>query len=367
MQQAVVKKKSKGGKIIGALFGLALFVSSFFVLWLNEGRINYGKVAQNSLAVSAAALNANLEGQLVAANGDLTTTETLGDPIFLQPNDYVQLNRTVEMYAWDEQEKTDSDDNYYYEYTTVWTQYPEDSSQFYDSGYHNPPMPHQSQTFTVSTAQLGVYQVDPRALTYPEAIPLDLTLERLQVELSNNKDITNTGEYLYIGFNTITEPDVGDLRISFSAIPQIQNVTLFGVVAGNAILPYRVQEGKSLYRLFFINRESAIQQMEQEYKTALWLTRLGGFAMMWFGMFLVLNPITMLISFFPLLRQAGSWALILLTLPVAGVISFVVVVVSFLAHNPVALILLIIAALVIVGLVGVVIYRVDRKNTQNQV
>ena len=364
MQHVKKKKESKGGKLVGAIFGLGFFVASFFILWLNEGRINYGEVAQDSQAVSAATINTGLEGQFVAASGDLTSQEVIGDPVFLKPAEYIQLNRVVEMYAWEEHQETDDEDYTTYEYRPEWTEFPEDSSQFEYSGYDNPPMQFQSQTYTVSDAKVGAYLIDPRALTYPAAEPLDLNIEALDEELSDYEDVTNTGNFLYIGNQNITDPDIGDLRIHFTIIPQTSNVTLFGQVAGNSILPYRVEEGDSLYRLFFINRESAIQQMEQEYSTALWFTRIGGFAMMWCGMFLVLNPITILVSFFPILRQAGTWAIILITLPVAVVISSVVVSISFLAHNPIIVVVIIVSALVIVGLVAAGIYWFDKKKTQ---
>ncbi len=62
-----------------ALFDGLLFFTSFFVLWINEGRTNPATVARMSIAISSSSVDASVEGKLVAATGKLTSMEQLGD------------------------------------------------------------------------------------------------------------------------------------------------------------------------------------------------------------------------------------------------------------------------------------------------
>ncbi len=362
-------KQRNSGKAIGALFGLGMFFGSFLILWSNEGRVNFGEVAQDSIAIEAANIDPAKEGKFVAAHGDLLTNETLGDPQFIGPNEYVQLNRVVEMYAWHEEEHTDSEDDTHYEYETVWTASPENSRTFYDTSYHNPLMPFNQQTFTVTNAWISAYGIDPRSVEYPEPDLLNLQNEMILVDAIEYGDVVNNGEYLYVGYDTLESPEIGDVRISYTAVPQTQNVTIFGAVSGEQILPYRVQEDDSLYRVFFSSRESAIEQMQEEYTIALWGTRFGGFFMMWCGLFLIINPITILVSFIPFLQRAGSWAIIAATFPIAAIISIVVVAVAFLAHNPYVLAGLICLSVFAIGgiVAGVLLLERRRKEAAHSV
>ena len=259
------RKGSAFGKLAGALFGFGFFFGSFFVLWTNEGRVNFGEVAQDSVVIEADAPGSVDPEQLVAAVGDLRSDELLSDPKFIKVGSYVQLNRTVEMYAWEEDERTE-DEETYYEYTAVWTEYPENSDSFYDTYYYNPPMPFQSQSFTVSNATVGQLSFDPRSIEYPEGEPVALSKQMLVPEIASNRDIAIYGDYIYVGFSTMSNPEIGDLRVSYTAVVPSQNVTVFGRVSGDKLVPYTVKDDEILYRLFLTDPESATVQMEEEYQ-----------------------------------------------------------------------------------------------------
>lgn len=365
----VLRQKSKDsltGRVIAAFFGLAIFGGSFFVLWFNEGRTNFADVAKKSIPTNASSIDSSLNGELVAAQGDLTSDETVGDPSFLQPNNYIQLERTVEMYAWEETEETveidDTTEEVYYYYNEDWTAYPEDSSQFYDTDYYNPPMQISAETFTVSTANVGAYQVIPRSMDFPQPEPLNLNNETYSSNFPINAYVTGFGDYIYIGDFTIEDPDIGDLRVSFAAVPQTDNVTVFGEVSGNQIIPHVVGDNETLYRVFFTDRASAIVEMENEYSTALWGTRAAGFFMMWCGMFLMFFPLTFLISFLPLLERFGNLAIGALTFLAAAVISTIVIIISFVLHNIWVLIGMICLVVLIFGGAGAGLFAMSKRN-----
>lgn len=360
------EKGSNTAKLLGALFGFGIFTGSFFVLWSNEGRVNFGEVAQESVSIDTAAPSNIPSDQLVAAVGDLYSPEMLSDPIFDLNGEYIQLDRRVEIFAWNEEEHTDSNENTYYEYDADWTESPADSNQFYDSSYYNPPLPFNSQIFTVSAATVGSLSIDTRAIELPDSQPLEINTSMLPQTISN-QEIIVTSNYVYIGYSTLDAPEIGDVRVSFSIVPHANRITAFGRISDGQLLPYMVKDSETLYRIFFVNRESAIAQMQEEYTNILWGTRFGGFGMMWCGLFLLLNPITILVSLIPALERTGSWLLVFLSMPFAAVASMIVISVSFLAHNPWVLAGLIFLAFLAIGLIagGLVLYNKRRQEQIN--
>lgn len=251
--------------------------------------------------------------------------------------------------------------NRYY-YNEGWTAYPEDSNQFNDTDYYNPPMPFQGDTFTVSTAQVGAYQVTPRSLDFPQPEALNLNNEAYTDNFPINAYTTDFGDYIYIGDFTIEDPDIGDLRVSFAAVPQTNNVTIFGEVSGDQIIPHVVGDNETLYRVFFTDRASAIVKMEEEYTAALWGTRAAGFFMMWCGMFLMFFPLTFLISFLPLLERFGNFAIGALTFFAAALISTIVIIISFVLHNIWVLIGMICLVVLIFGGIGAGLFAISKRN-----
>lgn len=359
------QKQSVSGKLIGALFGLGMFAGAFFLLWSNEGRINYANIADDSISAPAIQENTILQGELVALEGDLISRHFLNDPIFIEDTLYIQFNRKAEMFAWEETKVTEDEDTYY-EYSAEWTDSPENSNSFSDSSFFNPEMPFDSLSFTVPTANINLYGIDTSTVLFPEPEKVDLTNERIRNEIVNSSDVSIHNDYIYIGYATLDSPEIGDLRISFTAVPQQNNVTAFGIIIEDQLLPFIFDGDESLYRIFFVDRENAIIQMDEEYTAALWGARFAGFTLLWCAMFLLLNPITIIISFLPILEKAGAWFLVAITFPIAAVISILLILVSFLAHNPFVLIGFISLALfAIAAIAGGLFYLDKRKKETN--
>ncbi|MBT3239688.1 MAG: hypothetical protein HON98_07665 [Chloroflexi bacterium] len=357
------QKQSFSGKLIGALFGLGMFAGAFFLLWNNEGRINFGDIAQDSITINALESNNAISSELIALEGPLHSPDSLSDPVFIENTDYIQLNRQVEMYAWTEKE-VNEDDETYYEYSEEWTTSPDNSSTFVQSGYDNPAMGYENLTFTVPTAFIGNYEIDPNQIEFPDPQSLNLNQEPINNEVLRVNFVSLTNEYIYFGESNLDSPDIGDLRISFTAVPQNNFTTTFGEIKQDQLLPYVFEGDESLFRVFFVDRENAILQMDDEYSAALWGIRFAGFTLLWCGMFLLLNPITIIVAILPALEKAGVWLLIAITFPIAAVISILFVLVSYLAHNPLVLIGFICLSIFAIVAVALVLYLIDKRRDQ---
>lgn len=354
---------------LGVLIGLALFLISFIVLWKTEGRTDYSKIAAKAIEVPSSKIAAEAEGRLISITAPLEAQELIGDPGFLKPGGYIALSREVEMFAWVEKKHTQTEKKTggsevtttTYTYSQEWTDRPESHSSFkHPEGHENPPLPVEAKSFLVSRANIGAYAVDPEGLSLPSMSPLDLTPEKL--DLPKNSPYLLNGNYLFKGQGTLSAPRVGDIRISYRALPSGGKVTAFGKLSGAELVPYLHKGEKRLYRALAGTRDEAIHQMKQEYKIAGWAGRIIGFLMMWIGLLLMTGPLSTILDVLPFLGKASRFVIGLMTFPIALVLSLITILISLIAHNAIALI--IVLALVVGG--GFLLYNRKRAASAAQ-
>ncbi len=322
------RNSKKMNPLARMLFGALALLGAFVLLWTNEGRVNLADVAKKSEATSAERVDPALEGEFVSVTGRLETAVPVNDPLYLRPAEFVQLNRWAEMYAWVEDEETDGDFTDY-TYELEWTDDPRSAEEFYyPEGHANPPMPLYDETFTAVSATVGAYQIDPQRMQLPR--PESLTLSRQNV-LEGPYQIDE--EYIFEGDGMLDMPQLGDMRVSYTAVPANITATAFGLQSGSEITAY-VHRGKTeLYRTLAGDREQAILRLNTEYKNLLWGFRVMGFFVMWLGLGLLVSPLTALLSFVPVLGNLGRKAIGAVTFMLALVLAALTSSISALVHN----------------------------------
>ena len=323
---------------IGALIGILLFFLSFFVLWTNEGRTNMAKVAVKMAAVQADKIDPAYDGQGVSVSGMLVTGDSLTDPKFLKPVSGIALRRSVEMFAWVEEKETKEKQNTggsttketTYRYEKKWTSDPEKSSGFkHPEGHSNPPLAFGDESFTAKDARIGAYAVDPGTIQLPGSVGLELDTAVINIKGAYRL----SGQYLFLGNGLPDDPQVGDIRVSFSVVPNQIKVTAFGKSEGGALVPYLHKGKDKLYRAIGGTRDEAIALMAREYTVTGWIMRLVGFLMMWFGLQALFGPIIAVLNVLPFLGKVGRFVWGVITFFVSLGLSLVVIVVSMIAHN----------------------------------
>ncbi len=369
-----VTTKSWGKRImdsfLGVLIGLALFLISFVVLWKTEGRTDYSKIAKTAVEVPSGKTEPQADGRLVSVTAPLETPDMLGDPGFLKPGSYITLERRVEMFAWVEEKHSKTEKKTggsevtttTYTYKKEWTADPEPASEFkHPEGHENPVLEVEAKDFKAPSAKVGAYAVDLEAIGLPS--PSDLELTPGKLDLPKWSGYTLSGNFLFKnhgslggGSGTMGDPDVGDIRISYRALPSGKKVTAFGKASGAALEPYLHKGEKRLYRAIAGTRDEAIQQMRAEYKVMGWVGRIVGFLMMWFGLLMMTGPLSTILDVLPFLGSASRFVIGLMTFPIALVLSLVTILISIIAHNVIALI--IVLALVLGG--GFLLYNRKR-------
>jgi hypothetical protein len=350
--------------LIALFFGLLLFLGSFVLLFANEGSIDFSRAAKGAEVVAATAAPPQTQGKMVAMTGTIASAQPLGDNLYLKPGAYITLVRTVEMFAWKQTESTRTQRNFggsetqvkTYRYSNEWTDKPADSSLYKQPNYVNPPKSIDNQIFKVPTAQIGNYRLDMSNLTeiinFPysclengrrytpsaNGISLPPTADRLtltpQVLLPTQAQAI--GNYLFQGTGTPQKPNVGDLRICYAALPSGSTVTVFGQLQGNRLVP-AVYQKQAFFRLNYGTREVAIADLRSAYLVWLWFFRFLGFLMMWGGLQLLAQPISVLFSIIPPLSNLVDLISGVASFVIAFVLSTVTILVSSLVHQPIVL------------------------------
>ncbi|HOO77707.1 MAG TPA: TMEM43 family protein [bacterium] len=381
----------------GMAFGVLLFLASFVVLWISEGRTNWGSVARESVPTDAGSPPSAGEGTFISISGPLTTEALTGDPEFLRPGPYVSLQRVVEMYAWKEesQSRTEkkigggSETTTTYTYSREWTENPADSSDFkHPEGHFNPAPAVESRSFLAPSAKIGAYDIVPGEIVLPGGSSLSLGDELLVPrpetaavawtvsEESATPPVSPSpaavpspspalsgqgprfdGRYVYLGTGSGSAPRVGDLRVSFLALPSGTGVTAFGAVRGTGIGPWYRNGEERFFRALAGDRVQALSQLTTEYRVTTWILRAVGFLCMWIGLCMVVAPISAILDVLPFLGGLTRGVLSLVLLLVSLVLSFLVVIVAKIFHNPVALVVLLLAA----GAGAVILIRRARR------
>jgi len=344
------------GSFVGVLFGIGLFVGSFFVLWFNEGRTDLSTIADDSIAVSAATVDPANEGKLVAAAGTLTADEPLGDPDYLRSGAFLTLDRDVEMYSWIENTSSESNTNLggsettttEYTYEKGWTASPEDSDSFeVPGGHQNPALSVDEASFIASSARVGAFTVDLNGMSLPSSEPVPLTNNSLVQGVNGRVN----EDYLYMGRGTPQNPQVGDVRIRFSGVPSGLNVTTFGKQDGSSIVPFLGGDDQ-LYLSHDGDRAGAIESLHTSYQMIGWVFRVVGFMMMWIGMGMVSGPLSTFLDVLPIFGSVSRNLIGFFTFGIALVLTAITVFIAALLQNILALFILL---LFVVG-VGVFLY-----------
>ncbi len=220
------------GSIGGILIGVLVFIGSFVVLYKVEGRMDFSTVADKAVEVSQEAEDGE---KLVYLTGDLKAAKQIGDDLYMKPGDYIVLNRKVEMYSWVE-EKESTEDTDFYVYSTVWTEDVPNSSEFNDSrGHQNPAQPNYSKRFVADGVKIGDYEVNADRVSFPGLDSVELKDEMVNIygtiKLVPDKD----NSYIFDGRGSFQDPQIGDLRYSYSVLPAGKKATVFGKLSDGTI------------------------------------------------------------------------------------------------------------------------------------
>lgn len=350
--------------VIGIGIGLVLFLASFWVLWWNEGRVDFSRIAKTAVQVSAEKPDENNNQKLIAVTGNASSTEQITEDQYIAPKDYLILRRETEMYAWIQKENQESSKSTggsettttTYSYERKWVKNPSDSTNFkYPAEHTNPPKSINDHEYRTKLIRIGSYEIRQDGLTATNLIPLVLSED--VVRLPDNGSITSDG-FIYIGTSTYESPATGDIRMKYYSLTPNDQVTLFGKQVGTNIESYTDTKDNTLFRIFPGNFDTAVKTMKTEYTMALWIFRFLGFFLMWLGLSFIFEPISVFLDILPMFGSLSRGLIGVITFAASLALTIVTIIIGIIFHN----IVLLIGVLALCA-VGVFVYSRTKKES----
>lgn len=340
-----------GESIKSVLFGLVLFVAAFPVLFWNESRsVRTARSLSEGLgavvAVPADAVSAGNEGKLIHVSGAVDIPGELSDEEWNVTAKAVKLIRTVEMYQWKEEEKSESKKKLgggtetvkTYTYSKDWADEPIDSSQFQETAGHENPggFPVDSATLVADPVTVGAFtlsseQIDQ--LTQATDLKVDpAAAEQLPDEVRDRVKVAE-GRY-FLGADPAA-PAVGDVRVSFSVVNPSQ-LSLVGVQTGETFAPFQAKAGDTVLLV-----EEGMLTAAQMFKAAqdrnavlTWILRAVGFFLFFLGTFLVFRPLAVFADVLPLFGTMLGAGIGIFAFLIAVVLSSLTIAVAWFFVRP---------------------------------
>lgn len=347
-----------GASIKGILFGIIAIPLCIILLWWNEGRaVTTAKSLKEGAAavvdVSADKIDAANDKRLVHVTGDIQTTNGVLDDEFGIKLPALRLERSVEIYQWDEDKKTEKRQKVggseetitTYTYSKKWVNKPIDSSGFKKpEGHENKGgMIGSDKTFTASDATLGAFKV-PESMIHslPGSATYALKDSDLRDEIKTKARLSEGR--LYYG-NDPAKPQIGDQRVAF----EIVNPGTFSVLAaqqGDTFGPYQTKAGDAIHMIDTgaVSAEVMFKEAEKANTIITWLVRFLGFLFMSFGFMAIMRPLSVLGSVVPFIGDLIGAGTGLVSFVLAGTISLVVIAIAWLAARPLLGIVLLVLA-----------------------
>lgn len=357
-----------GSSIKGVLFGLGLFIAGFPVLFWNEGNsvktakaLDEGEGACISVE-SNAKVDPEMEGRLVHMTGKADTKDVLSDDVFGVSATAIRLSRKVEMYQWIEHEKTTEKKNVggsvtkttTYTYSKEWSSSVVSSDSFKEAGHDNPAaMEFESEEKLAQTVSFGAFMLSDdqirriggeQAYAFPTSFVCKVDRVQTQGTTIYVPEI-KTRENALNNRVVASQPRIGDMRVTFEVIYP-HDISIVAKQRGGGFVGYTAKNGKKIDMLSNGIRDAAEMFAAARRNNAImtWLVRLGGFLLMYFGLSMVLKPLSVLGDVLPILGDIIGLGAGFVAGIVAIVCTLVTIAVSWLFYRPVMAVVLLAVA-----------------------
>jgi hypothetical protein len=352
-----------GASIKGVLFGIVLIAASTVLLFWNEGRAvqtarSLTEGAGIVVGIDPARVDPANEGKLVHVSGDIKTTAPLSDAEFGVSAMGTSLVRTVEMYQWKEESKTETRKNLggseetvtTYSYVRTWSDRHIDSSKFKrPEGHANPQMRYSRLQVFARDATLGAFRPGEGVLRLlpannevrVEPAVADALAQRLR------RTVQSVDGRLYFGTDP-SSPRIGDLRISYKLAPA-GPTSVIGRQAGSDFSDYQTQAGDRLLMASAGIRSAAdmFKQAEAENRILTWILRFVGALLMFIGFGLILRPLVVVADVVPFIGNILGAGAGLVSLVLTAVLAPLVIAIAWFWYRPLVSLAVIAGGLVI--------------------
>jgi len=345
---------------VGFLFSFVLVIGALLLLAWNEHRTlkNFKglEAAGKTVVVTAAErVDPSLDGKLVYVSGEISSQQSARDPDFGVEAPALVLRRSVEMYQWKENQKTEETEKLgggkervtTYSYEKVWDDDLINSAKFKENGHNNPTsMPFRDQNFSVSDARLGAWRADDNILG---------ALNGSALTLAENGGFPPgfrlaDGQTLYRGQNP-SSPNIGDLRVKYAAVaPQV--VSLMAQANGDAFISWTSPTQTEIFLVETGAQDAAtlVGNAQSSNSRIGWLLRVVGLVLLWIAFSMMFGPLSTFAAVLPPIgRLVGKFTGFIAFL-LAAVMASATIVLSWIFVRPLWAVSIVIAIVVVVAM-----------------
>jgi hypothetical protein len=362
---------------VGVGFGIIMFFGAIGLLFWNEGRavktyLSLKEGASAVIEVSPDQVASQNMNKLVHISGTAESKVELNDSFLNFSVNAIALRRVVEMYQWKETKSTKTKKKLgggkeritTYNYNRVWSERHISSRRFRRrNGHENPAnMPLKSQTKNSNNVKVGEFQLSPGLIKQidnysPFNIPDGAGVPEL-----NGVAPTATPGLLYYGSNS-SSPSIGDVRVSYEVV-ESQMVSAVGKQNRTGLSSYMTTVGRPI-EILELGQQGAQQmfQTAQDNNTMLtWGLRALGFFLMFFGINMVLKPLSVLADVVPLIGNIVEFGAGIVAFIIAAPITLLTIAVAWITYRP-----LVAGGLIAAGIgVAVVVYMKKKPDYSNR-
>lgn len=309
-----MSRRSRGSDDVIADFiicaiAVSAILGGLFLLWWGESQtVQYGSLSAEAARTveemsDISKVDPALEGKLVHAAGQAECDGELEDRQFGVSLKGFTLHRRVRYYQLVEHKDKKKNSNgkleVSYSYKETWTEKPVPSSGFYEYRYRSRAA---APYTTVPDKELIAENVRFGAYTLPEFLvtsvgnsqPVKPELspeqkQKLIADLKISADLFNeTEDGFYIGSNPSTA-HLGDVRISFSAVP-LSEVSILAKVKGDSFERFRREkdpDNVNIGRIMpgAVPAQEMLEKLDSDVTLGAWLVRLGSLILVAAGSF----------------------------------------------------------------------------------
>ena len=367
------------GRFVASVVGLLMVLGAGWLLFWNEGRavktqqaLEEGRDAVVTLLTVEKALEAN-DGCLVHAQGTAHTEDSVHEPLFGFSVPCMRLVRQVEYYQWVERKDkrhTQQGDGSakmqtHYHYTQRWVDRPVNSRMFRETHHRNSvalDLPSDS-CWGAKRVHMGDFLLHAGQVSRAGEVA-ELSAAQVQLPPEWAARGAWAGNSFYVGSHGPADadnPQIGDVRITWSAAPQQALVTLVAQQSGYTFVPYVAKSGYTV-DLLRNGQYSAAEMFEhamQQNQILCWVLRGVGVVLMLVGMCMALLVLRGLLGWIPLLGGLLESGVILVGLAVGVLVSLCVMASAWFFYRP-----LLAAGLIFFGVIPVY-YLISRRARGN--
>jgi hypothetical protein len=353
-----------GSSVKNVFIGFILVIGSIILLFWNEGRAvktEQSLIEGASLVVSVSSETKDPvnDGKLIHFSGEARTPSVLVDVDFGVGGSALKLNRTVEVYQWEENTKSDTKEKLgggtetttTYSYSQNWFDRLIDSSGFKETEAHINPKTkkYESKEWLAANVRVGAYGIPEDLLKSLSGYqPFTVTSEMLEtLPYATQGKVELTGNMLYLQATGSSVPQIGDTRIRYEAIAP-QMLSVISKQSAETLVPYTTKNGRSI-SMIQTGNHTAGEMFEGALsgnRTMTWILRFVGAVLMYIGLRMTFGVLPIVAAVIPFVGRIVGAGMSLVSGLFTLIGASITIGVAWIVYRPlIGIILLLVAGL----------------------